>query len=186
MLLNLKRFCEAGGRPHSSLLSHGALPTMTGVGRRRPRTGQPGTRRRSVNTIPPQGRAVRVTQPQQHGVRQQHRSGSNSQGAPSRGRQGRQGLGRIGRRTSSRASGRGANRPSRTIGERALRTEPNAHQGNAEVVGEHQRSYHRQLCLQTRSPLPSSSPPKRTTRVTRTDTATLTPTRRRFQQTQED
>ena len=65
---------------------------MTGVGRRRPRTGQPGTRRRSVNTIPPQGRAVRVTQPQQHGVRQQHRSGSNSQGAPSRGRQGRQGL----------------------------------------------------------------------------------------------
>ena len=26
---------------------------MTGVGRRRPRTGQPGTRRRSVNTIPP-------------------------------------------------------------------------------------------------------------------------------------
>ena len=53
MLLNLKRFCEAGGRPHSSLLSHGALPTMTGVGRRRPRTGQPGTRRRSVNTIPP-------------------------------------------------------------------------------------------------------------------------------------
>ena len=138
--------------------------------------------RRSVNPIPPQGRAVRITQPQQHGVRQQHRSGSNSQGAPSRGRQGRQGLGRIGRRTSSRASGRGANRPSRTIGERALRTEPNAHQGNAEVVGEHQRSYHRQLCLQTRSPLPSSTPPKRTTRVTRTDTATLTPTRRRFQQ----
>ena len=126
---------------------------MTGVGRRQPRTGQPGTRRRSVNTIPPQGRAVRVTQPQQHGVRQQHRSGSNSQGASSRGRQGRQGLGRIGRRTSSRASGRGANRP-RTYGERALQTEPNAHQGNVEVVGEHQRSYHRQLCLQTRSTTP--------------------------------
>ena len=71
------------------------------------------------------------------------------------------------------------NRP-RTIGERALQTEPNAHHGNVEVVGEHQRSYHRQLCLRTRSPLPSSSPPKRTTRVTRTDTATLTPTRRRF------
>ena len=53
LLLNLNRLCEAGGRPHSSLLSHGALPTMTGVGRRRPRTGQPGTRRRSVNTIPP-------------------------------------------------------------------------------------------------------------------------------------
>ena len=50
-------------------------------------------------------------------------------------------------------------RPS-TLGERALQTEPNAHQGNVEVVGEHQRSYHRQLCLQTRSPLPSSSPPK--------------------------
>ena len=73
------------------------------------------------------------------------------------------------------------NRP-RTIGERALQTEPNAHHGNVEVVGEHQRSIHRQLCLQTRSPLPSSTPPKRTTRVTRTDTATLTPTRRRFQQ----
>ena len=73
------------------------------------------------------------------------------------------------------------NRPS-TLGERALQTEPNAHHGNVEVVGEHQRSYHRQLCLRTRSPLPSSSPPKRTSRVTRTDTATLTPTRRRFQQ----
>ena len=72
------------------------------------------------------------------------------------------------------------NRPS-TLGERALQTEPNAHHGNVEVVGEHQRSYHRQLCLQTRSPLPSSSPPKRTNRVTRPDTATLTPTRRRFQ-----
>ena len=71
------------------------------------------------------------------------------------------------------------NRPS-TLGERALQTEPNAHHGNVEVVGEHQRSYHRQLCLQTRSPLLSSSPPKRTNRVTRTDTATLTPTRRRF------
>ena len=35
--------------------------------------------------------------------------------------------------------------------------------------------------LRTRSPLPSSSPPKRTNRVTRPDTATLTPTRRRFQ-----
>ena len=71
------------------------------------------------------------------------------------------------------------NRPS-TLGERALQTEPNAHHGNVEVVGEHQRSYHRQLCLRTRSPLPSSSPLKRTSRVTRTDTATLTPTRRRF------
>ena len=73
------------------------------------------------------------------------------------------------------------NRPS-TLGERALQTKPNAHHGNVEVVGEHQRSYHRQLCLRTRSPLPSSSPPKRTSRVTRPDTATLTPTRRRFQQ----
>ena len=36
--------------------------------------------------------------------------------------------------------------------------------------------------LRTRSPLPSTSPPKRTNRVTRPDTATLTPTRRRFQQ----
>ena len=52
MLLNLKHFREAGGRPQLRVL-HGALPTMTGVGRRRPRTGQPGTRRRSVNTIPP-------------------------------------------------------------------------------------------------------------------------------------
>ena len=55
------------------------------------------------------------------------------------------------------------NRP-RTIGERALQTEPNAHQGNVEVVGEHQRSIHRQLCLQTRSPLSSSTPPKQTSR----------------------
>ena len=39
-------------------------------------------------------------------------------------------------------------RQTRTIGERALQTEPDAHQGNVEVVGGHQRSHHRQLCLQ--------------------------------------
>ena len=41
------------------------------------------------------------------------------------------------------------NRPSNEpIGERALQTEPDAQQGNVEVVGGHQRSHHRQLCLQ--------------------------------------
>ena len=39
-------------------------------------------------------------------------------------------------------------RQTRTIGERALQTEPDAQQGNVEVVGGHQRSHHRQLCLQ--------------------------------------
>ena len=52
MLLNLKHFREAGGRPQLRVL-HGEPDVRSGVERRRPRTGQPGTRRRSVNTIPP-------------------------------------------------------------------------------------------------------------------------------------
>ena len=86
-------------------------------------------------------------------------------------------------RQHKRAVGRFRTRNNRppTLGESTSdRTERASRQRRR--FGEHQRSYHRQLCLRTRSPLPSSSPPKRTSRVTRPDTATLTPTRRRFQQ----
>ena len=92
MLLNLKHFREAGGRPQLRVL-HGEPDVRSGVERRRPRTGQPGTRRRSVNTIPPL--VDERSEPRHHNQKWSQittESGSNSQGAPSRGRQGRQGL----------------------------------------------------------------------------------------------
>ena len=76
-------------------------------------------------------------------------------------------------------------RQTRTIGERALQTEPDAHQGNVEVVGGHQRSHHRQLCLQHAAH--SRVHHRRSELTGLEDRTQAPPARRRFvKQTQED